>query len=232
MEQYLYLALNAFTISYPLYKSFDPRVNFHRRWPELALAVLLVGGGFLLWDHLFTAWGVWSFNPRYVAGWYMAGLPLEEWLFFLTVPFACVFIHEVLRYFVKGDPLGPIAVPLTWGLGIALLVLAAWHHDRLYTCVNFGLAGAALLLHLLPFFGRRHLGRFYLTYLVHLIPFSLVNGVLTAMPVVAYNNAENLGIRLGTIPAEDLVYSMLLLLLNLSLYEYVGGMRRKRATEG
>jgi lycopene cyclase domain-containing protein len=54
-----------------------------------------------------------------------------------------------------------------------------------------------------------------------LIPFFIVNGVLTGSfilnEVVWYDNTENLGIRMFTIPIEDSIYAFSLILANLSL---------------
>ena len=56
-----------------------------------------------------------------------------------------------------------------------------------------------------------------------MIPFLIVNGLLTGSfiegEVVWYNNAENLGIRLGTIPIEDIVYAFNLLYPGIILIE-------------
>jgi lycopene cyclase domain-containing protein len=76
-------------------------------------------------------------------------------------------------------------------------------------------------------FGAIHLwlGRFYLGYVVSLIPFLMVNGLLTGSfleePIVWYNDAENLGLRIGTIPVEDSVYMLLLLMMNTTIYEWL-----------
>ena len=47
----------------------------------------------------------------------------------------------------------------------------------------------------------------------------IVNGVLTALPVVWYEPAEQIGQRLGTIPVEDFFYNMLCMLMNIGIYE-------------
>jgi lycopene cyclase domain-containing protein len=65
---------------------------------------------------------------------------------------------------------------------------------------------------------------FWWSFAFSLLPFFIVNGLLTGTglshPIVWYNNAENLSIRLGTIPVEDVSYSynMLVTIFLLSRY--------------
>jgi lycopene cyclase domain-containing protein len=62
---------------------------------------------------------------------------------------------------------------------------------------------------------------FFVTFILILIPFVAVNGILTGSliqeEVVWYNNNENLGIRFLTIPIEDFGYGFSLILLSLML---------------
>lgn len=222
MEKYLYLILNILTISFPLIRSFEPKINYSSKWSSLFPAILFTGAFFLVWDHWFTVMGVWEFNPRYLVGIYFFQLPLEEWLFFLTVPFACVFIYEVLIYFFPKDYFLPLAKPFVYVMVPFLLGLALLHLDKWYTSVNFIVGAIVLVIHFL-IFNDRFLGRFIFAYLVTLVPFMLCNGILTGgiteEPVVIYNNAENLGIRIWTIPIEDTIYCMTLLLMNVSIFE-------------
>ncbi|WP_114778682.1 lycopene cyclase domain-containing protein [Botryobacter ruber] len=215
---YIYLYLNIFTFIFPLLLSFDKKVAFYKSWPWLWPAIGVNATLFIVWDVLFTRAGIWGFNPEYLTGIYLFNLPLEEVLFFITVPYACVFIYAVLNAYINRDLLQPYAKPLAVTLVVILALLAVLNLGRMYTSITFALLAAMLLVHVWVF-GTRVLGRFFLAYLVHLVPFLLVNGVLTYLPVVWYNNEHNLGLRIVSIPVEDTMYSMLMLLLTISVYE-------------
>jgi lycopene cyclase domain-containing protein len=225
-KHYTYLLLNIATLFFPFVLSFDKKVGFYKKWPQLAWGIGITGAFFIVWDILKTYYGVWAFNPEYLIGVYIGNLPIEEWLFFLTVPYACVFIYECLKAYLP-DYIGKPSKYVAPVMAFALVVAGILSYGRMYTFITFLLTALFLVLYINVF--KNSLGGyFWMGYIVHLIPFFIVNGVLTALPVVIYNDAENLGIRLFTIPAEDTIYSMLLLLMNIGIYEYVG---RKRATK-
>lgn len=222
MEKYVYIGVILFALSYPLAQSFEHRIKYATKWYALFPAILITAAVFIVWDYWFTRIGVWEFNPRYVLGLFFFGLPLEEWLFFLVVPFASVFIYEVLIYFFPKDYFQPLGKPFVYIMIPFLIGMGMLHLDKWYTSVNMFFGAGVLLMHFL-FFNDRYLGRFLFAYLIHLIPFMICNGILTGglteEPVVIYNNAENLGIRIWTVPLEDSIYAMSLLLMNISIFE-------------
>lgn len=217
--KYTYLLINVLTIFFPVVLSFDKRVAFYKSfkfiWPGMAISGLL----FLFWDVLFTINGVWSFNDKYITGIKFFELPIEEILFFLTVPFACIFIYSCLNYYVKWSINNDVARSISGLLIVASAFILLDNFNKLYTAVTFGLLAIVLLV-LLFVIKANWLNRFYLAYLVSLLPFYIVNGLLTSIPVVLYNNHQNLGIRIWTIPFEDHFYSMALLLMNIAFFEY------------
>ena len=219
-----YLLINFLTILFPIMLSFDSRVQFYKSWKFIFPGLIITGLVFLVWDHLFTILDVWSFNPDYVIGLYILNLPIEEILFFITVPFACIFIYECLKYYIKRDLLKSVSRMISIMLIILSIVLLLTFYDRVYTLITFGLL--LLALSYAEFIQKANLGRFYLAYLVSLIPFYIVNGILTSIPIVMYNNAENMAFRIGTIPFEDHFYSMSMLLINIRLFEYFKSRRR------
>jgi lycopene cyclase domain-containing protein len=224
MNNWLYLLINIGAISIPLIASFDHRLRFHRQWGRLFPSILLTMLVFIPWDMLKTHLGVWGFNPQYLTGLFIGNLPLEEWLFFITIPYACLFTYHALNLLVGKDYFGRVSHNLILILAIALLAIGGWNLNRTYTSVTFISTGSFLLFHRFVL-KTSYMGRFLLMYLVTLIPFFIVDGLLTGSfipeEVVYYDNARNLGIRLGTIPVEDMVYGILLLLMNVTWYEWL-----------
>jgi lycopene cyclase domain-containing protein len=188
--------------------------------PAIAVTSII----FLSWDTWFSFRGVWSFSEHYTLGPRFASLPAEEWLFFLCVPYACVFIYEVCRVYIGGFFLFRLGIYVAMALSVLLLLLGAIYFQRIYTAVNFISCGIMLFIQSFVL-RRKYLGLFFIAYLIQLIPFLLVNGILTGSfiygEVVRYSDAETLGMRIFTIPVEDTVYSMLLLLLPVSIMEYL-----------
>lgn len=144
---------------------------------------------------------------------------MEEWLFFFIVPFACIFVYECTLFYIKNDFLFNSTKYINYALVCLLLILSIIYIDRVYTLVNFLFAIFLLLLHQY-YVQPKWLGKFYVGYLFSLIPFIMINGILTYLPVVLYNNNENMGWRFFSIPLEDFIYSFNLLLMNISIYEY------------
>lgn len=221
--RYLYFLVDFFTILVPFLFSFHPKIKFYKTWKQFFIACGIVAVAFIVWDAVFTYLGVWHFNPRYISGIYFWNLPIEEVLFFICIPFSCVFTFFCLDKFYNlkwSDKTERFFVVLMFVLlsGIALIF-----GDRLYTSITF--TSTAFLLVFLKFIFRvSWLGNAISVYAILLVPFLIVNGILTGSglsePVVIYNKTEIMNIRLFTIPFEDVFYGLELFLLNLGLYKY------------
>ena len=180
---------------------------------------------FIPWDIFFTNAGIWGFNDDYFLGIKLYSLPIEEWLFFICIPYACVFTHYALLYYFPNLKLSTLHTKVISYLILAtLIILVSFNFNKWYTLVNFTLAIVLIMIVLNK--NINLLSHFFLTFLIMLVPFFVVNGILTGTfienEVVWYNNFENLNIRLFTIPIEDTVYAFTLILLNLfimSLFE-------------
>ncbi len=228
--RYAYACLHFFTFLPVFALSFDRKVHYYRAWRFLLPAIAIIGSAFIAWDVFFTRLGVWGFNEAYFLGWRFLYLPLEEWLFFFTVPFACLFIYECLNAYVQRDWLKPAQRSITTLLILLFTTVGCLFLDRLYTATTFLLSAALLVLHLF-WLRSAYLSRFYFAYIVSWLPFLVVNGVLTGgyteAPIVVYNRLEFTGIRLSSVPIDDSVYSFLLLLGVTTLYETF---RRKKGS--
>jgi len=222
MQQYLYLLINFFTVIICFIFSFHRKIRFNRYFSEFLSASLLVGFVFIVWDAWFTKMGVWWFNDKYLLGIKFFRLPLEEILFFICIPFACIFTYFCLDKFFKLDwKLLPEKIFVVVAI-IVSLIICNFYCERIYTFVTFLSTGCSLFI-LYFILKARWIGKASFVYLLLMPGFLIVNGILTGTglesPIVNYNPNQFMGIRIFTIPVEDTFYGYELILWNIFFFQ-------------
>ncbi len=218
-NRYTYLFLNLITIVGPLALSFDKKVAFYKSIPFFLKSMFITSSLYIIWDIFFTKFAVWKFNTPYLIDTFLINLPIEEYIFFLVVPYACLFIYECLKAYFPDVNLH--ANYIWTGIGIFSLLMSIVFASQIYTLLTFGLiAGTLLAIYKFEKTLFNKIGNhLLLAWIVALIPMAYVNGVLTSKPVLIYNNLENCTLRIGTIPFEDFFYNLLYMLWMIVLFE-------------
>ena len=218
----LYFKVLLFSFIIPFIFSFHQKIKFYKFFKQIAASLSLIGFFFIIWDIYFTKIGVWGFDKKHHSSIMLSNLPLEEVLFFFVIPFVCVFTYFVLsEKKVLNLNINTTFLKL---ICILLIVLAVLFFKNAYT-ISVLILTILILLYII-YYRPDWIGYFFSMYLIiHLFPFLLVNGVLTGyitdLPPVWYDSNNIIGVRLGTIPVEDFLYSFILLFLNTSLFEYL-----------
>lgn len=222
MHHYTYLAINFFTIIICFIFSFDKRIQFHKQFAAVFLAIVVAAIPFITWDAIFTDMGVWWFHDDYTLGFRIAGMPFEEWLFFFCIPFSCLFTYFCLDKFFDLSWTNGFTTMIVFVTTIVCIVAALLYHDRWYTMVT-ATSTTVVILYLYFIAKVDWIGKASLVFLILMLGMFPVNGILTgtglATPVVNYNPEEMLNIRLLTIPIEDFVYGYTQFILVIYLFK-------------
>lgn len=222
MIQYTYALVLFFTVVICFIASFDKRILFKRYFGVFLKSAILVAIPFVAWDVWFTEKGVWWFNKAYTLGIIMAGLPVEEWLFFICIPFSCVFTYFCIDKFFKLEWLSGFNNIVVFVSVIICAIIALLHSDKIYTLVTAIVTMTTLIY--LHFIARAEwIAKASIVYTILMLGFIPVNGILTGMglesPIVNYNPGDFLGIRILTIPIEDAVYGYTQIILILYFFK-------------
>lgn len=220
----LYTKIDLLVLALPLALSFDRKVAFWRKWPQVFVAIAAVLVVYGLWDAWKTASGVWGFNPQYAGEARYWHLPRGEWLFFVCVPYACLFILECVRAYFRDRRLA-FGRPWSFAVAAGFAASACFFRERTYTATVF--LSVAFVLVALEWAAPDTLRsrNFWVALGLTYIPFLIANGVLTALPIVWYDDAQILAIRVGTIPVEDFFYSFSMLAFAALVHDGVGRRR-------
>lgn len=217
MATYAYWGLLALTAVVPLVLSFA-RWQFRwsqQDWLRLLQVFVFVSVPFVLLDALSHDRGWWAYNPHFITGVRLGGLPLEEIMFFFVIPFACLYLYSAA---VRAAKDSPIRRRLLWRgvLGLCMaaslaLVLLQPKERTVVDAVLFIIIATMAMVR-----PPTRIGALWLTVIVGL--FLLVNTALTALPIVTYDRAFGSVYRLGTIPLEDVLYNFSFLYLSLLVW--------------
>jgi lycopene cyclase domain-containing protein len=214
-----YLYIDVLIIVFPLIFSFVWKFKYYKFYKPLGASILIVGGSYIIWDALVTSRGDWWFNYEYLSGPEILGLPIEEIMFFIVVPYACIFIYENLVYFV-GDKEIKFNKWFYLVIFVIFVIIGIIFYRQEYTIL--AMFSVALFFLLAAFLYPKILKtRLYWMYLIlSFIPFIIFNYFLTSLIVVYYNPEAIWGIRVTTIPLEDFFYNFSMLSFYLMVYIY------------
>jgi len=213
-----YLLLNILIVLVPLVLSFERRLRFYQNWTAYGFSVAIVSTLFIFWDAFATNRGDWAFNSIYTIGWEIFGLPIEEIMFFITVPYSVIFIYETLNAYIE-DYFYSTRRIVFLVFSIIFFILSFFVIGQNYTHILFLFISFSFFL---MYFIKKSIAQtqnFWLTIVISYIPFLIVNYLLTSIPIVTYNDFENFGIRIITIPIEDLGYSFAMISMWLLFYD-------------
>jgi len=219
LSNWTYLVINIATIFFPLLcwnlKKLPSKQVFKYYWK----AVLTSGLIFISWDVFVTWRGHWYFNPDYTLGIKIINLPFEEILFFICIPFSSLYLFEVLNYLIKDKLIKNKYINFSIFGFILIILNIIYLYKYEYTFIIVNIVGI-LFIFSFKYWKLFNSVNFWIYQLFMFIPFGIVNGILTSLPVVSYNSQHITNVRIGTIPLEDFTYSFALLTSYLTIYHW------------
>lgn len=221
LKNFIYLAMIIVLIAVTLVKSFDKSMQLGKKIKYILPAIIITSAFFLIWDVNFTHARIWTFNTAYTLGKDIKGLPLEEWLFIPVIIYCFVFVYELVKVKIIGYEFTKPLLAFSLLLIVAFALISYFFRHQIYTftaflfsCVYLGYAVFRNLL-------KHNITSFYISYGILLIPFLILYGILTSLPLVEYHPAHILNIRVLHIPVEDFAFFFLMLLMSTTVYEFL-----------
>jgi len=220
-QNYWYLLMLFILAGLTLFLFIKKSIVFIMEFKYMIPAIIFSGAIFVLLNNRLLGNGIISYNANYLIGKNIYNLPIEEWLFLLVISLFSFSVYILISVkFAKFDKQN-----LSYFISILLLTgfaYIAWSsRQKLVPFFIFFL--------LLIYFGytvfrnrfRSHLGKFFISYLVVAVPFLLIKAILNTLPVLLYNNEHILGLRLFNMPVEEFGTLFLLMLMNITIFEYL-----------
>jgi len=234
--KYEYLIFNIFVLSGPLFFGSFKKYYFLNHWRNALLIIFISAIPFIVWDVLVTN-RHWFFAEEFTLGIRIFDLPIEEIMFFFTVPYACLFSWTMIKKFSftnnssenkeyhsainSNNKRNSFYNKIVLIISIGLLVgsFFSMFNGKEYTAL------AALFFTFSILFDKVWGSKIFATkvfwiYFILVSFFTLIfNGYLTWRPIVTYDIIYQLDFRIFTIPIEDFFFGYALIIISTSLFE-------------
>ncbi len=188
-------------------------------------AILFSVAIYIMWGARFYQSGIWTFNRAYITGINIWNLPIEKWIFLLVVSFVSLAVYEWAKIRFSSFEKPNFFLALSLILLFVFILTAFFFRQKLYPFFTFFLLSVYFGYTIFRNRFKKHYSKFYLTYLIIIVPVLIIKGLLISLPVIFYENSATLGIRLFNIPIEEFGYFFLLILMNISIFEYLNERR-------
>lgn len=222
-----YITLDFIILIFPLILSFKWKFKYYKFYKPLFASITVVGLVYIIWDAIVTFRGDWWFNEEYLIGFKLAGLPIEEILFFIVVPYSCIFIYENFVYFIKDKEI-LYNKYFYYLISILFVILGLIFYYQDYTILSM-LSCALFFFIANQFYPNILKSRLYWFYIIlSFVAFLIFNYILTSTIIVFYNPEAIWGIRITTIPLEDFFYNFSMLSFYLMFYLYFKNKLKKK----
>ncbi len=220
-QNYLYLLILLVLAGFTLFLFIKKSIVFIMEFKYMLPAIIFSGSIFIMLNIRFLQSGIISFNENFLIGKNILGLPIEEWLFLLIISLFAFSVYVLVNVrfenFDKPNLFYIVSILLLMGF-----TYEAWFERQ--KLVSFFIFFLLVIYFGYTLFRKRfkpHLTKFYISYFFVLIPFFLIKIVLNMLPVILYNNDFILGIRLVGVPVEQFANLFLLMLINITIFEYL-----------
>lgn len=234
--KYEYLIFNIIVISGPLFFGSLKKFYFFNHWKNALVSIIISAIPFLVWDVLVTN-RHWFFAEEYTLGIRFFNLPIEEIMFFFSVPYACLFTWEMIKKFnhseisnedielqkksasnKKRNNTESLIVSFI-SVGLLIIAFAAYFDNKEYTSLA-SLFFAFSILFDKVWGSKIFFRKSFWIYFIFVSFFTLLfNGYLTWRPIVTYDEIYQIGFRIFTIPIEDFFFGYALLIFSTSIFE-------------
>jgi hypothetical protein len=221
MEHLTFLLLLLIYLIIPVFLSFQKNVRFVFRLKYLIPATIFSGAIFLMMCWRFTEFGIWNFNNEYLTGIDLLSIPLEVWLSLIIIPFSAAYIYEWLKIRFENLEKANLFLVISLILLTIFVALAYFYSRALFSFFVFFLTAIYLAYTLFRNRFKRHLTKFYLAFLIMLVPFTIVSFIMNLLPVITFDASHIMPVAVLGIPFERFVYLYLMMLINFTIYEYI-----------